>query len=347
MSLVSGQILGGHYQIISALSQGGFGATFLAEDQYLPNKPRCVVKQLKPQATDPLTLETARRLFDTEAQVLHQLGNHNQIPRLLAYFEENQEFYLVQELIEGHDLSQELQPGVQWSEAQAIALLQDVLKILEFVHQQQVIHRDVNPRNLIRRQLDQKLVLIDFGAVKQISTTMLQGRQNPRTVAIGTPGYLPIEQATGNPQPTSDLYALGMVVIQALTGLSPQDLPRDPNTGDPLWHTSATVSPELQSILDKMVRYDCRDRYQSATQVLNALKDLKTTPAATMAIAPKHRSVLRTHLPKLATWRKSALLGGVVVTIGAIAAVFGVRYFNFSSATELYQKGETLAALQR
>jgi tetratricopeptide (TPR) repeat protein len=347
MSVVVGQILGGHYQIISALSHGGFGATFLAEDQYLPNKPRCVVKQLKPQANDPQTLEIARRLFDTEARVLHPLGNHDQIPRLLAYFEENQEFYLVQELIEGHDLSQELQPGVQWSEAQAIALLQDVLQILEFVHQQQVIHRDVNPHNLIRRQQDQKLVLIDFGAVKQISTTLLQPGQAPRTVAIGTPGYLPIEQATGNPQPTSDLYALGMVAIQALTGLSPQDLPKDPNTGDLLWHSSATVSPELQTILDKMVRYDFRDRYQSATQVLNALKDLKTAPAATVAIAPKLRSPLRTQLPKLGSWRKPALLGGVVVIIGAIAAVFGVRYFNFSSATELYRKGETLAALQR
>src|SRR6476469_8154976 len=138
MNQIIGQTLGGHYQITSHLGGGGFGQTYLAKDQYLPGNPLCVVKQLKPQATDPFTLQTARRLFDTEAKILYQLGTHDQIPRLFAYFEENKEFYLVQEFIEGHDLSQELTPAIiggQLSEGEVICLLQDVLEILEFVHQ--------------------------------------------------------------------------------------------------------------------------------------------------------------------------------------------------------------------
>ncbi|MHC5827157.1 MAG: protein kinase domain-containing protein, partial [Nostoc sp.] len=177
----------------------------------------CVVKKLKLQASDPITLETARRLFDTEAQVLYKLGTHDRIPQLLAYFEENAEFYLVQELIEGHDLSQELTPGKTLSQDQVISLLQELLTILEFVHQQNVIHRDVNPRNILRRQPDGKLILIDFGAVKQITTQIItpQG-QTQATVAIGTPGYIPGEQAHGTPKLSSDIYATGIIAIQAL-----------------------------------------------------------------------------------------------------------------------------------
>lgn len=348
MDLVAGQILGGHYRILSHLGGGGFGTTFLAEDEYLPTKPCCVVKQLKPQATDPLTLETARRLFDTEAQVLHQLGNHDRIPRLLAYFEEDQEFYLIQEWIEGHNLSDDLLPGMPWPEAQVVAFLQDVLQTLVFVHQQQVIHRDINPRNLIRRKLDQQLVLIDFGAVKQISTQLLQA-PGPHTVAIGTPGYMPSEQIAGSPQPSSDLYAVGMIAIQALTGLSPYEIPKDAQTGELLWQQRIQVSPALVQILNKLVRYDFRERYQSAQQVLDALRDLNQAAAQTIAIAPpKFLTQLQPKL--LPRWfvSKKAIAGVLgLLGVGAIAAVVGVRYFTFANATELYQQGETLANLQR
>src|ERR671933_63504 len=165
-----GKTLSGRYKIVKHLGGGGFGQTYIAEDLQLPGNPLCVVKQLKPKATEQLALQIARRLFDREAQVLYQLGNHDQIPRLLAHFEEEQEFYLVQEFIEGHELRQEMPIGVHLSETQVIAILQDILKVLEFVHQQDVIHRDIKPSNLIRRKRDGKIFLIDFGAVKQLST---------------------------------------------------------------------------------------------------------------------------------------------------------------------------------
>ena len=141
--------IGGRYKIIRTLGGGGFGETFVAEDLQLPDRMQCVVKQLKPQSNNPFVLQTARRLFETEAKVLHMLGKHSQIPQLLAHFEENQEFYLVQELIVGNSLAEELTQPMP--EPYAIALLLDILPILEFVHQQNVIHRDLKPANLIRR----------------------------------------------------------------------------------------------------------------------------------------------------------------------------------------------------
>jgi serine/threonine protein kinase len=268
--------LGGRYKVISQLAAGGFGQTFLAHDLHLPGQPRCVVKQLKPQVSDTESLQTARRLFDTEAQVLYHLGSHNQIPQLLAHFEDNQEFYLAQELIEGEPLSAELTSGEPWAQEKVIALLQDILYVLAFVHQQQVIHRDIKPSNLIRRRRDGKIVLIDFGAVKQVSTQMLtpQGRTN-MTISIGTQGYMPKEQLGGQPRFSSDVYAVGMLAIQALTGNHPRFIPENPQTGELMWHDRAKdASPELIAILDKMVRYDFRARYVSAGDALQALRAL-------------------------------------------------------------------------
>ncbi len=269
--------LGGRYKVISQLAAGGFGQTFVAHDLHLPGQPRCVVKQLKPQVSDTESLQTARRLFDTEAQVLYNLGNHDQIPRLLAHFEDNQEFYLAQELIEGEPLTEEFKAGEAWPEVQVIALVQDILQVLAFVHQQHVIHRDIKPSNLIRRQRDGRIVLIDFGAVKQVSTQVLNpktGRTN-LTISIGTQGYMPKEQLGGNPRFSSDVYAVGIIGIQALTGLHPRFLPEDPQTGELMWHDRVqNASPEFVAIIDKMVRYDFRARYVTAGDALQAMRSL-------------------------------------------------------------------------
>ena len=282
-----GRTLGGRYTIRSNLAGGGFGATFIAQDRQLPGNPQCVVKQLSPQSKDAFTLQTARRLFDTEAQVLYQLGSsHPQIPQLLAHFEENQQFYLVQEFIDGIDFSRELAGRKRLSETSTVALLLDVLKILEFVHRHSVIHRDIKPSNLIRRPSDGKFVLIDFGAVKQISTQIASGEPVARTVAVGTHGYMAPEQANGQPLPCSDIYSLGAVAIQALTGTPPNLLPKDSNL-EILWRDKAQVSPQLARILDKMVRYNFRERYQSTAEVLQALQQLPSSQPRAGATASK------------------------------------------------------------
>ena len=271
--------LGGRYKIIGELGAGGFGQTFLAQDLHLPDHPRCVVKQLKPQASDSETLQTARRLFDIEARVLYKLGNHDQIPRLLAHFEENQEFYLAQELVDGEPLTEEIKEGQRWSETQVIAFLLDLLQVLAFVHQQSVIHRDLKPSNLMRRRQDDRIVLIDFGAVKQVSTQIINPQTGQtKTISIGTQGYTPKEQLGGNPRFSSDIYAAGIIGIQALTGIHPRHLPEDPYTGEISWHDhTPQVSAELAEYLDCMVRYDFRTRFPTALEALSALRNLSTS----------------------------------------------------------------------
>ncbi len=283
-----GRTIGGRYQIVRHLGGGGFSQTYLAEDQHLPGKPPCVVKLLKPKITEPASYQSARRLFDREAEVLCSLGSHEQIPRLFAHFEEQQEFYLVQELIEGQLLSRELRASKSQSEPQVIALMQDILTTLEFVHQQQVIHRDIKPSNLIRRECDQRIVLIDFGAVKQINVPTpldTDGQQTSITIAIGSAGYMPNEQIAGKPRFSSDVYAVGMVGLQAITGVYPSQLAEDPRTGEIIWRDTVDVSPELADIIDRMVRYDFRQRYQTASDALEALNVL-----APLAL-PNHSTV--------------------------------------------------------
>ncbi|MBS9390309.1 MAG: protein kinase [Dolichospermum sp. WA123] len=270
-----GKLLDHRYQVIRVLATGGFGQTYIAQDTRRPGNPICVVKHLKPANSDPNIFVTAKRLFNSEAETLEKLSNNDQIPRLLAYFDENQEFFLVQEFIDGHTLSEELIPGQPWSEVQVMQMLLEILSILEFVHQEGVIHRDIKPDNIIRREADYKLVLVDFGAVKQLrSPLVVVGGQQTATVAIGTPGYMPTEQGQGKPRPNSDIYALGIIAIQALTGVPVSQLQEDPDTGEINWQHLIPVNPELVAILTKMVRYHFKERYQTATEALQACRDL-------------------------------------------------------------------------
>ncbi|WP_424097685.1 tetratricopeptide repeat protein [Moorena producens] len=286
--------LGGRYKIISKLGAGGFGQTFLAQDLHLPGTPQCVIKQLKPQVTDPQCLEIAKRLFEREAQVLYQLGNHDQIPQLLAHFEENQEFYLAQEFIDGEPLNQEIRQP--WESNRVIALLQDILQVLVFVHEQRVIHRDIKPPNLIRRRKDNRIVMIDFGAVKQASTQIIDPETGQtKTIAIGSYGYTPKEQFGGNPRFSSDIYAVGMVGIQALTGIHPKFLKENSETGEINWRdripVNTQVNSELADILDCMVRYDFRDRYPTAVEALAAVQRLTAAPTIAMSATVPEETV--------------------------------------------------------
>ncbi|MDJ0618096.1 MAG: serine/threonine-protein kinase [Calothrix sp. MO_192.B10] len=271
---VCGKILAGRYQITKVLGAGGFSETYIAEDTQLPGHPLCVVKQLKPVNTKPEQLQVARRLFKSEAQTLQKLGTHDQIPQLFAYFEEDEEFYLIQEYIAGHAMNKELPAGKCLPETAVIEILQDLLQTLTFVHDNRVIHRDIKPNNIIRRQLDGKLVLIDFGAVKEVSTQLLDSNeQSAFTIGIGTKGYAPSEQSFGRPQYSSDIYAVGMIGIKALTGIAPHGLLRDTD-GCLVWMHKTQVSPALAAILNKMVVEDVKQRYQSASEVLAALDEL-------------------------------------------------------------------------
>ncbi|WP_158535143.1 serine/threonine-protein kinase [Acaryochloris thomasi] len=270
-------LLGSRYQVISQLRQGGFGYTFLAEDTHRPGSPLCVVKRLARWFSIE-NAEQAHQLFAAEAQTLEKLGEHPQIPRLLAYFEQGGEFYLVQELINGQLLTEELiECWPYWQDEKIIEFLNEMLSLLGFVHQHDVIHRDIKPDNLIRRQEDGKLVLIDFGVAKQ---GQLDNCVPGKSVNIvGTSGYAPPEQQQGCPRFNSDLYTLGMVAIEAATGCHPDRLPRT-SSGELKWRSFATkLSPWLADVLDGMIRQNAQNRYQRAQDILqDILKNLNQMP---------------------------------------------------------------------
>ncbi|MEM9539199.1 MAG: protein kinase [Cyanobacteria bacterium P01_E01_bin.42] len=313
------RLLCGRYRLLEPLGEGGFGYTFLARDEKFPGMPECVVKHLQPYRKTPETLHLARRLFDSEARVLSQLGQHAQIPRLLAHFEEENEFYLVQEYIAGHDLQQELVPDRPLPESTVIVILRDLLEVLAFVHQTKVIHRDIKPANIRRREGDGKLVLIDFGAVKQIEERLdKNGSTGNLTVGIGTPGYIPSEQAQGKPKFSSDVYGAGIIAIEALTGIDPEKLPEDPDTGELLWRQSCHVSDDFAEIVDRMVRYDFRQRYFSAEEAFGAIDTFLRHPTRPLQRYPFS-------LPFISPRLRQLLLGSGVALTLAIALVWAGR----------------------
>ena len=267
--LKQGDFLRDRYRVIQVLSRGGWGETYVARDLDLPKTPRCVIKMLKPATDDQTSLDMAEDLFKKEANTLQELGQHEQIPRLLAYFKVNKNFYLVQEFVDGLPLSSEIISGLRWSESKVLTLLLEVLNILTFVHGRQVIHRDIKPGNIIRRRYDSRLSLIDFGAVKEIrdSDNITQTSAEPLTVSIGTKGYMPLEQFAGRPQFGSDIYALGIICAQALTGIEADELPRN-NEDEILWQQYADVGEPLAKIINKMVRSHYRDRYRTVEEIL-------------------------------------------------------------------------------
>ncbi|HEY9873248.1 MAG TPA: serine/threonine-protein kinase [Candidatus Obscuribacterales bacterium] len=268
-------LLRDRYRVIKGLGQGGFGATFLVADKALPGEPTSVLKQLRPTTTDEHVLQMARELFEREAITLGKIGNHPQVPRLLDYFEDHQQFYLVQEYVSGLTLQQEVKQGGPFTEAGVKQFLAELLPLLQYIHSQQVIHRDIKPANIIRRDQDRKLVLIDFGAVKnQVSqtTTLNSSDYTALTAyAIGTPGFAPPEQMAMRPVYASDIYALAVTCIYLLTGKSPKNLDYHPTTGEMLWEQGLYLSDHFSEVLKKMLEASVRHRYQSAEEVLKAL----------------------------------------------------------------------------
>lgn len=262
------------YEICRALGQGGFGATFLAKNLALPGSPQCVIKQLRPNTSAANVMQMARDLFHREAKTLGKIGSHPQIPTLLDFFEERTEFYLVQEFISGLNLQQEIKENGPMSEAGVKQFLSELLPMLQYLHSQQVIHRDIKPANIIRRNHDRKLVLIDFGAVKdQVNpaAASLSEQTALTSYAIGTPGYAPPEQMAMRPVYSSDIYAVGVTCIYLLTAKSPKDLNYNPATGEMMWRQSVDVSDHFADVLSKMLESSVKHRYQMANEVLKEL----------------------------------------------------------------------------
>ncbi len=265
-------LLRDRYRVLNILGKGGFGATFLAQDESREGNPKCVIKQLQPATNEPHVIETAQRMFEREANTLRMVGDHSQIPSLFDFFKQNRQFYLVQEYISGLTLQEEIKQQGLLTEVGVKHFLREILPILQHIHHKGVIHRDIKPANIIRREPDGKLVLIDFGAVKDDIAAINPSEQTALTnLAIGTTGYAAPEQMQLRPVYASDIYALGVTCIYLLTGKSPKDLDYNQRTGEMLWQNHVDVSDYFASVLKKMLEEAVKCRYESATEVLRAL----------------------------------------------------------------------------
>ncbi len=280
-------ILPNNYLPVEPLGTGGFGSTFKAI--YLPLHNQGVttyrvIKRLNIKTDDPRLVEGIQQAFQREAQILNQLGLHPQIPVLYDYFSftapafesqgkllySPQELqYLAQQYIAGQDLSRELQTQGRFSEQQIKDVLNQILPVLQFIHQNHAIHRDIKPSNIIGE--GEKLFLIDFGAVKQV----VEGQTDLQTsLVFGSRGYAPPEQIAGKEvYPSSDLYALAASCIQLLTKDSLQYIRNNDNRWN--WRTKypGIVSNHLADILDRMLEPDPQRRYQSAEDVIKAVEN--------------------------------------------------------------------------
>ncbi|MEO0967890.1 MAG: serine/threonine-protein kinase [Cyanobacteria bacterium J06639_18] len=391
-----GQTLDGRYLIVRQLGQGGFGKTYLAENINRFNEV-CVLKEFSPQIQTDYVLQKAEELFQREASVLYKL-EHPQIPRfrelLRTNYHNKKYLFLVQDYVEGKTynslLQTKLEQGLHFSEAEIIQLLQQILPVLDYIHSLGVIHRDISPDNLILRSRDQLPVLIDFGGVKQVAAEVASqyyqpgvGVSLPQPTVLGKAGYAPPEQMqTGLVAPHSDLYALAATALVLLTGKQPTSL-IDTYTLNWQWRQEVTISLALGQILDRMLLASPTQRYQSATEVLQALNNLnlpsidptqppivtpQTTPTeATLAVSPAVNSPVKKSSPKNSTSPppnfppppshpskgiSSGILGKIIpamVIIGAVSiGVWAANNFsggdNVVTPTEEEQKKEQLNA---
>ncbi|XHX79768.1 MAG: protein kinase [Stenomitos frigidus ULC029] len=272
--IATGTTLQNRYRILNVLGQGGFGRTYLSEDQGRFNE-LCALKELIPAQGSAYALDKSKELFQREAQILYQI-QHPQIPQFRATFEEDQRLFLVQDYVEGQTyrtlLEQRQVQGIAFSEAEVLQLMRQLLPVLAHIHSKGIIHRDIAPDNIMLRQQDGKPVLIDFGVVKELATRFQSPTLTVQNTTVGKPGFAPSEQMqSGRAYPNSDLYSLAVTVVVLLTGREPQTL-LDDTTLTWYWQRWVTVSPGFAQVLNKMLSYRPGDRFQSVAEVVQALQ---------------------------------------------------------------------------
>ncbi|MCL6434635.1 MAG: protein kinase [Leptolyngbyaceae cyanobacterium HOT.MB2.61] len=301
-------ILAGHYLPLKLLGQGGFGAAFLARDRHTSSLRQCVIKQFQPAGNlSPGQLQVAQELFEREGKALEELGNaHPQIPDSYAFFEltvpsqqpgkQDQFFYLAQEYIDGQTMEEELAQKGVFSSQDVMDLLQAILPVLKFVHENGFIHRDIKPSNIMRHRNGQ-LYLLDFGAVKQAT----KGSIGSKSTGIYSQGFAPPEQVSGSEvYPSTDLYALAVTCIMLLTGKDPNEL-YDSYSNTWKWRSYVPqVADPLAEVLDRMLLPSPSQRFHSAAEVLETLKRSPTSVSSHSAKS-KAKSVPSASIPSSPT----------------------------------------------
>ncbi|BAZ23468.1 serine/threonine protein kinase [Kalymmatonema gypsitolerans NIES-4073] len=253
------------YQVLQILGQGGMGTTYLAWDGQgkIAGHPQLLV--LKQMNADMAKIAKAQELFEREANTLKSLS-HLGIPKYYDFFVEGGKKYLAMELVHGQDLEKLIYSKGPVTPNLAVNWMIQTCDILEYLHSKEppLIHRDIKPANLMVRNSNNRIVMLDFGAVKEIGTA-------PGT-RIGAEGYCAPEQERGQPLTQSDLYAIGPTLIFLLTGESPFKFYRQRGRSFRFEVANVpTITPQLREVIDRATEPLARDRYQTAKELAQAL----------------------------------------------------------------------------
>jgi eukaryotic-like serine/threonine-protein kinase len=326
------QVVGERYRITRYLGGTSGIETYLADNLRRNYQSPCLIKQIELPDSNPSTKAKIERRFLEELSILERLGYHEQIPQLWDHFEENEEFYVVQEYIPGENLAEKLQRQ-DISEAQLIQILESTLSVLAFIHQHRIIHRNIKPSNLMIRNVDQQIVLTDFGILADIKTLPNGTLDSSQTK--DKKNYLSPEQIAGRPTISSDIYALGMTAIEVLTKTKPGELSRNKQTGELLWQQGIVVNRRLAKIIDKMISLDVGQRYQSAERVLHDLYKINPQsprPIIQKSILPQTQTQTQTVKTKKKWFQPFHLAVGAL----GIACLLGSIEFAFPTLRPIY-----------
>ena len=336
------RIIRQRYEVIEKLNSGNSIPTYLVKDLQHPSKIQCILKQITPP-NEVGSFAKAHNLFTNAYLELQQLNTHadRQIANLIACFDEEEKFYIVQEFVEGHNLDYEITTEQEWTEAKVVNLLIDILEILEFVHALKLSHLNLKPANIRRREQDNKLVLIDFGTLKRISALTTDSELQLQPQILGTTGYIPSEASETWSEISLDLYAAGMIGIQALIGIEPKDLAVDQRSGEIIWQFSTLdkpetqISPELAKILNQMTTHRQAVRYPDITQVLQELRGLRG-----LELTPRRKA----KSPKAVN--KRLLIGSIASLVLTNGLGYGLYQHSLSAqvASQAAEKNKQLVA---
>lgn len=270
------QIVGRRYQLVQELGRNDWSRTYLAKDVTMPNNSVCVVQKFQLQAQEKATQQDVRTRFANETYLWQKLAFDGQIPRVLACFEEDGIFYFVREYIPGQNLAQRLNEGGALGEAELVQLLQDVLATLTLIHKQGIIHRDLKPSNLIIRRRDRRILVIGFGAIEAITNRSIARPRSTQLTPILNEYYPADQKIVAELGEKSDIYALGAIAVEALTKKKPRQLPPHFSVKTILARENCQINFKLVNIIERMMSLEATKTYNTATEIISELDNLKT-----------------------------------------------------------------------
>ncbi|WP_019507415.1 tetratricopeptide repeat protein [Pleurocapsa sp. PCC 7319] len=284
--------IGGRYKLIQELNKGRWSKTYLAEDLGMPQRLKCIVKQLQLRLDDPVNLAQIKALWVQQATVWQMRVINNQITQLLACFEENNRFYLIQKYIEGETLATRLQKTPQISETQTISWLKEILSILVSIHQQGIVHGNLKPSNFAISLPDHRIVLIDFGLIHNLVERLIIQKKTTKLITEEN-SYYPQNLVNGRQQQAyqADFYAVGIMAIQMLAGIDPAKLMSPPVVKAIFKQENCKLSRKLVNIIERMITLDAPNCYTSAEEIIT---DLNQINSPTKNIESKNSKLIAT-----------------------------------------------------